>query len=79
MEVKKVATIGLMTAAAGAGAYFLFSKKYAPTRSRIADKVRTGTKMAVEEVSRIAGETRKNVKTALNDVSEITDKAAARL
>jgi hypothetical protein len=79
MEAKRVATIGLLTAAAGAGAYFMFSQRFAPTRQKLATKVRTGTKYAIDEASRIAGDTRRNVKTALSDVSEITEKAATNL
>lgn len=79
MQARRVAAISLMTAAAGAGAYFLFSRRFAPTRQRLATKVRKGTKYAVDEASRIVGETRENVKTALKDVSSLTEKAAANL
>ena len=68
-----------MTAAAGAGAYFLFSKRCAPTRQRLAEGIRRNTKIAVDEVSGIVGRTRKNVKTALQDVAEITETAAGNL
>ena len=71
--------LGLMTAAAGAGAYFMFSRKYEPTRRVLADKVRKNAKIAVNEVSRVVGQTRKTAKTALNDVAELSQTAASNL
>lgn len=79
MQARRVAAIGLMTAAAGAGAYFMFSRRFAPTRRRLATQVKTGTKKAIDEVSRIAGDTRRNVKSVLTEVSELSDKAASNL
>lgn len=37
MEAKKVVKTGLMTAAAGMSAYFLFSKRCSPTRQQWAE------------------------------------------
>jgi uncharacterized protein (UPF0333 family) len=70
---------GLALAAAGAGAYFLLSPKYATQRRRLAEKVKTSSKKAIDTVSTVAGETRKNVKTALADVSEVAGTAAKKL
>ena len=79
MEAKRVAMIGLMTAAAGAGAYFMFSRRFEPTRRVIADKVRKNAKVAVDEVSRVVGQTRKTAKTALEDVAELSQTAASNI
>ena len=79
MEAKKAAKTGLMMAAAGAGAYFLLSKRFAPTRKAWSDRLRKNAKMVVEEASAVAGQTRKNVKAALGDVSQLTAKAATNL
>jgi hypothetical protein len=79
MEAKKVAATGFIVAAAGAGAYFLFSKRFAPTRKAWADKLRSNAKMVADETATVVGQTRKNVKAALGDVSEITAKAADKL
>jgi hypothetical protein len=37
MEAKKVVKAGLFAAAAGAGAYFMFSKRCSPTRQQWAE------------------------------------------
>jgi hypothetical protein len=46
MEAKKVAKAGLIAAAAGAGAYFLLSKRCAPTRQQWAQFLREKVKGA---------------------------------
>jgi hypothetical protein len=79
MEAKRVAMMGLMTAAAGAGAYFLFARRFEPQRRRIADSVRSNAKVAVDEVSRVVGQSRRTAKTALKDVAEMSSTAANNL
>lgn len=57
MEGKKIATAGLLAAAAGAGAWFLFSKKMQPTRQKLVNKVRKKTQamnQMVDAASRAA-------------------------
>lgn len=79
MEAKKIATTGLMMAAAGGAAYLMFSKRFRPTRKAWADKLRKSAKTVVQEASAVAGQTRRNVKAALGDVSDMTAKAASNL
>lgn len=49
MEAKKAAKMGFLAAAAGAGAYFLFSKRCSPTRKQwsefLKDKVKPKNKL----------------------------------
>lgn len=79
MTTKRAIATGLVAAAAGAGAYFLLSKRYEPTRRRLSAQIRKKAKLAADEASELAGRLRRNTKETLKDVAEITDKAAKNL
>lgn len=53
MQAKKVATAGILAAAAGAGAYFLFSKRMAPTRKALGQKLRKGGQSIADAVEAV--------------------------
>lgn len=50
MQAKKVAAAGFIAAAAGAGAWFLFSKRMAPTRKALGQKIKRTTRTVAEKV-----------------------------
>lgn len=54
MEAKKVATAGLIAAAAGAGAWFLLSKRMAPNRKALSQKIKRASKDVAEAVEAVA-------------------------
>lgn len=53
MQAKKVATAGILAAAAGAGAWFLLSKKMAPTRQALGQKIKRTSKTVAEAVEAV--------------------------
>jgi len=50
MQTKKVAAVGLMAAAAGAGAWFLLGKRWAPARKSLGQKLKKTSQSVAEAV-----------------------------
>ncbi len=79
MTTKQKVVTGLAVAGAGAGAYFLFSKRFAPTRQRLAQNLRERAKSLRDSTSTMAGRLRQNTKAALKDLAQVSESAAKSL
>lgn len=53
MQTKRVAAVGLMAAAAGAGAWFLLGKKWAPARKTLGQKLKKTSQTVAEAVESV--------------------------